>query len=105
MIRRPPRSTLFPYTTLFRSHNSSARHLYLVFRSVMLCNRLCTQSKGPKIAVRWRPVVPSNLMIHVDISYHSTLMPPRVSKQELSAHPSLPVESDILISSHNAPLG
>src|SRR2546422_11034885 len=23
MIRRPPRSTLFPYTTLFRSHNKS----------------------------------------------------------------------------------
>src|SRR3712207_8191935 len=25
MIRRPPRSTLFPYTTLFRSPSSSAR--------------------------------------------------------------------------------
>src|SRR5258708_29343218 len=25
MIRRPPRSTLFPYTTLFRSTRSSAR--------------------------------------------------------------------------------
>src|SRR2546423_14954993 len=25
MIRRPPRSTLFPYTTLFRSHNLRAR--------------------------------------------------------------------------------
>src|SRR5258708_23952350 len=24
MIRRPPRSTLFPYTTLFRSHGDSA---------------------------------------------------------------------------------
>src|SRR3712207_7028790 len=24
MIRRPPRSTLFPYTTLFRSHMSAA---------------------------------------------------------------------------------
>src|SRR2546421_5684628 len=24
MIRRPPRSTLFPYTTLFRSHGSGA---------------------------------------------------------------------------------
>src|SRR2546427_6873985 len=24
MIRRPPRSTLFPYTTLFRSHNPSS---------------------------------------------------------------------------------
>src|SRR2546421_6433487 len=25
MIRRPPRSTLFPYTTLFRSHESRRR--------------------------------------------------------------------------------
>src|SRR2546427_6386472 len=25
MIRRPPRSTLFPYTTLFRSHERRAR--------------------------------------------------------------------------------
>src|SRR2546426_5719470 len=27
MIRRPPRSTLFPYTTLFRSHHPCARRL------------------------------------------------------------------------------
>src|SRR3712207_7903966 len=26
MIRRPPRSTLFPYTTLFRSHQVLATH-------------------------------------------------------------------------------
>src|SRR3712207_9535242 len=26
MIRRPPRSTLFPYTTLFRSHERAAEH-------------------------------------------------------------------------------
>src|SRR6266496_3427494 len=26
MIRRPPRSTLFPYTTLFRSHQLGERH-------------------------------------------------------------------------------
>src|SRR2546428_6503871 len=26
MIRRPPRSTLFPYTTLFRSRSSLAQH-------------------------------------------------------------------------------
>src|SRR5260370_7410671 len=26
MIRRPPRSTLFPYTTLFRSHCGAAVH-------------------------------------------------------------------------------
>src|SRR5258708_25098819 len=27
MIRRPPRSTLFPYTTLFRSHLLQSSHL------------------------------------------------------------------------------
>ena len=27
MIRRPPRSTLFPYTTLFRSKRKAIRHL------------------------------------------------------------------------------
>src|SRR5260370_25209601 len=26
MIRRPPRSTLFPYTTLFRSHREGSRN-------------------------------------------------------------------------------
>src|SRR2546430_12643035 len=37
MIRRPPRSTLFPYTTLFRSlHEPEGRHLLLdtVFQDV-----------------------------------------------------------------------
>src|SRR3712207_8408778 len=34
MIRRPPRSTLFPYTTLFRSSSSGpARDLRLPFRT------------------------------------------------------------------------
>src|SRR2546422_3326684 len=28
MIRRPPRSTLFPYTTLFRSHPDEAAALF-----------------------------------------------------------------------------
>src|SRR5258708_11285423 len=28
MIRRPPRSTLFPYTTLFRSHGADSADLY-----------------------------------------------------------------------------
>src|SRR5258708_21961769 len=32
MIRRPPRSTLFPYTTLFRSAASEARNSTVVSR-------------------------------------------------------------------------
>src|SRR3712207_7433084 len=38
MIRRPPRSTLFPYTTLFRSHTESVK-LAAVFWA--------TRSSGP----------------------------------------------------------
>src|SRR3712207_8594775 len=34
MIRRPPRSTLFPYTTLFRSLNLSMVHQVLIERYV-----------------------------------------------------------------------
>src|SRR2546427_6438409 len=33
MIRRPPRSTLFPYTTLFRSLHAEAGHVILVLMS------------------------------------------------------------------------
>src|SRR2546422_5834322 len=42
MIRRPPRSTLFPYTTLFRSQASDARVLLVDvdLRSAALAPRL-----------------------------------------------------------------
>src|SRR3712207_8484754 len=32
MIRRPPRSTLFPYTTLFRSNNSFHQEFICLFK-------------------------------------------------------------------------
>src|SRR2546430_10381328 len=36
MIRRPPRSTLFPYTTLFRSSGGNSVRLFLVNSNVHL---------------------------------------------------------------------
>src|SRR3712207_7745543 len=39
MIRRPPRSTLFPYTTLFRSLLLSGRHLAIGARNVAASRR------------------------------------------------------------------
>src|SRR3712207_8003648 len=36
MIRRPPRSTLFPYTTLFRSRNFLANDLLLSFAECVI---------------------------------------------------------------------
>src|SRR5437588_9953621 len=36
MLRRPPRSTLFPYTTLFRSTGSPVRHFDAEQRAIVL---------------------------------------------------------------------
>src|SRR2546421_8986862 len=36
MIRRPPRSTLFPYTTLFRSKESNYILMFLLFSTTLL---------------------------------------------------------------------
>src|SRR5216683_7549577 len=43
MIRRPPRSTLFPYTTLFRSHRARSQRL-----------------DGPSVSGQVRPPFPSS---------------------------------------------
>src|SRR5260370_5758791 len=46
MIRRPPRSTLFPYTTLFRSLSKRSRHWNLCgnFEAVA-CRCVCRYSR------------------------------------------------------------
>src|SRR5256885_16646923 len=44
MIRRPPRSTLFPYTTLFRSQEGAAKRV----------RAICQPSQTRSV---WRPVV------------------------------------------------
>src|SRR5256885_5384754 len=49
MIRRPPRSTLFPYTTLFRSHHgedSSASTSSRSACSATLAMRACQSAEG-----------------------------------------------------------
>src|SRR3712207_6852119 len=51
MIRRPPRSTLFPYTTLFRSSNAplaSSRMVELPLAHVMRSSGYTSSSWQPK---------------------------------------------------------
>src|SRR3712207_8223452 len=55
MIRRPPRSTLFPYTTLFRSHRNENRPS----SGPVACGIFAI---GPIIHVR--PAAPPNMTIH-----------------------------------------
>src|SRR5258708_26598891 len=51
MIRRPPRSTLFPYTTLFRS-----RQLFDRFERPMLHDRCVDAAAAGTVAVRAPPI-------------------------------------------------
>src|SRR5256885_12881359 len=50
MIRRPPRSTLFPYTTLFRSHCIFRRNLNLLEHSDQRFHQL----ELPRCWIYWR---------------------------------------------------
>src|SRR5260370_32293167 len=56
MIRRPPRSTLFPYTTLFRSESSPNRYsssmvwLHLLMTEEMLELAAATFTQAEKVA-------------------------------------------------------
>src|SRR5687768_18262066 len=51
MIRRPPRSTLFPYTTLFRSRKGAKARSKpgFVFLSLRLCGRLSLELTSPPV--------------------------------------------------------
>src|SRR3712207_7025812 len=57
MIRRPPRSTLFPYTTLFRSHRILTRHAM---------PKLAWLDRPTGTPVRYERARPGEL-VHVDI--------------------------------------
>src|SRR2546429_7001547 len=51
MIRRPPRSTLFPYTTLFRSHHLPGRRLPpLARRDARLVDQALRHRRGHVLA-------------------------------------------------------
>src|SRR5437870_11175138 len=52
MIRRPPRSTLFPYTTLFRSRSHSARCYILRLVEMFSQDDAGVKKDKPAIAIR-----------------------------------------------------
>src|SRR3712207_8478305 len=49
MIRRPPRSTLFPYTTLFRSSHEIAASIDILVNQVSRVNINCQCQRGPDV--------------------------------------------------------
>src|SRR3712207_5184568 len=59
MIRRPPRSTLFPYTTLFRStvHPEAGAHLHRTIQRI--------KALGKKAGVSLNPATPAKILDYV----------------------------------------
>src|SRR3712207_7066682 len=76
MIRRPPRSTLFPYPTLFRSGTTNANRLRRV-------DRWLVATQGPRLRDAARPLV-------VDLGYGSSA----VTTLELVARLGAEVDGD-----------
>src|SRR5258708_28281429 len=56
MIRRPPRSTLFPYTTLFRSvpSSSAVRPLMATLSATMICSLARREATPASARNFWR---------------------------------------------------
>src|SRR5256885_5005715 len=73
MIRRPPRSTLFPYTTLFRSGG------YLAEKIALLNGRTCRQLASQK------PALPGTFQ-HVRLVRQDTSQLDRKSTRLNSSH-------------------
>src|SRR5437667_8431263 len=70
MLRRPPRSTLFPYTTLFRSpeaqHHTAFQVLYCSREDQKIAVAGCAQSQLPRFSDRKSTRLNSS---HITISY------------------------------------
>src|SRR2546421_6880339 len=60
MIRRPPRSTLFPYTTLFRSHRTLGLEVADRGEPVLECN---PRVPGGENRAIWRRLVQQLLVV------------------------------------------
>src|SRR2546426_1442605 len=61
MIRRPPRSTLFPYTTLFRAHSATGSGGHVTSRltlTALACSRVTTKVRPPPAIALGPAVVP-----------------------------------------------
>src|SRR5258708_29649175 len=82
MIRRPPRSTLFPYTTLFRSRSNIGptygKTNGVVATGVLLKDSIRHSDRGPglKSGHKWLPVWEFALLLQRSEEHTSELQSP-----------------------------
>src|SRR3712207_8068188 len=91
MIRRPPRSTLFPYTTLFRSAGPGGGHRppELPERGLALERRQERREAQPGLVTRKSPIDRKSTRLnssHANISYAVFCLKKKKKKHTLSTH-------------------
>src|SRR5260221_3328660 len=90
MIRRPPRSTLFPYTTLFRSPFGNIEHCYIRYIfylcKIRRCNGKIGAVNGDTILDRKSTRLNSS---HTVISYAVFCLRSEEHTSELQSHSDL----------------
>src|SRR5258707_2364408 len=88
MIRRPPRSTLFPYTTLFRSllgHRAAQRHLVPLGRLERRIQRRGTRSEEHTSELQSRQYLVCRLLLEKK-KKNTEYEPRHMPRQTRSAH-------------------
>src|SRR2546422_11691135 len=74
MIRRPPRSTLFPYTTLFRSPTNLQEHLFnpgLTKHNVLL--QCKCQRQSHRIGITLKSVAATYRLYHFKVTWSQSV--------------------------------
>src|SRR2546429_6435066 len=96
MIRRPPRSTLFPYTTLFRSHSQSPSAFFLPLSTTTQALAPCNPTGHPRNTPAQRDRKSTRLnSSHGYISYAVFCL-----KKKKTTHPQIPPQRIHLLIPH-----
>src|SRR2546430_11571773 len=85
MIRRPPRSTLFPYTTLFRSHRAQVFAMIQTFETLLRTWNIEGRSVRPDLRDRKSTRLNSS---HSQISYAVFCLKKKETQSILARHPT-----------------
>src|SRR2546430_3227215 len=88
MIRRPPRSTLFPYTTLFRSQSAGCRPLQGDQRGARRPERRGQEERSEEHTSELQSQ--SNLVCRLLLEKKKRAYPPHPISEQLSYHIAIP---------------
>src|ERR1041385_9345930 len=86
MIRRPPRSTLFPYTTLFRSHHDDPYRAHPARAGLGRGDALCARSEEHTSELQSRLHLVCRLLLEKN-THPFTHHPPDINILSLDARP------------------